>query len=345
LAVTLLLAPAVSALVSRVPRRRFVTIVYRFLGLTLIGFYPLLRGEPSVWAARAFFVWASVFNMLGVALTWGFMADLFTRTQGVRLFALIGTGGTIGAMIGGLATAGWASRADPAGLLLVGALLLEGAARCARKLAEPGAKDAPCARGGTIGWLARAARQPFFLGVCAYVALFTITQTALYFEQARIVKASLQGVGARTALFARMDLAVNALALVLQLFVVGRVVRAIGVAAALVVLPVVTLAAFASVRLVPVLGVIVVAQVARRAVDYALAKPMRDVLFTVTAREDRYKTKSFIDTFVYRGGDAVGAWGVEGLPPYAAPAIVLALCAAWAWTAIALGRRVSASPR
>jgi AAA family ATP:ADP antiporter len=123
------------------------------------------------------------------------------------------------------------------------------------------------------------------------------------------------------------------------------VVRAIGVAAALVVLPAVTLAAFASVRVFPLLGVIVVAQVARRAVDYALAKPMRDVLFTVTAREDRYKTKSFIDTFVYRGGDAVGAWAVEGLPPYVAPAIVVVLCAAWVWTALAIGRKVSASPR
>jgi AAA family ATP:ADP antiporter len=342
LALTLVLSPAVSWLVSRVPRRRFLTTVYRFLGLTLVAFYAVLHGEPSVWAARAFFVWASVFNMLAVAITWGFMADVFTRAQGVRLFALIGTGGTLGAILGGLATAAWASFADPAVMLLVAALLLEGAARCALQLAEPGQKDEPCARGGTFAWLVRAGRQPFFLGVCMYLGLFTITSTALYLEQARIVKASLAGVGARTALFARMDLMVNGIALFLQLFVVGRAVRLIGVGLALAILPVLTLATFTWVRLTPVLGAIVAAQVMRRAIDYALSKPMRDVLFTVTAREDRYKTKSFIDTFVYRGGDALGAWGLEGLPAQVLGPVMLVVCAAWAWTAIFLGRKVSA---
>jgi AAA family ATP:ADP antiporter len=344
LAVSLALTPALSTIVSRFPRRLFLAIAYRAIVASLLVFFVLLRGaSPDPRAARAFFVWASVVNLFEIALAWGFMADLFSRAQGLRLFALIGAGGTLGAMLGSLATAALVGTIGAAGTLLVSAALLEAAVRCVRRIeprAPHGHRAAQAERyktGGTLAWLARAATSPYFLAICGYMALFTLTSTVLYLEQARIVKASVDGAAARASLFARMDLAVSALALVLQLFFAGRALRMLGVGIALALLPAVTLAGFAALRVAPVLTVLVVCQVARRTLDYALAKPAREVLFTVVQPEDKYKAKSFIDTFVYRSGDAIAAVGFEGIGrPVLAFAMVIA-CAAWVVLAVVLG--------
>jgi ATP:ADP antiporter, AAA family len=157
-------------------------------------------------------------------------------------------------------------------------------------------------------------------------------------EQARIVKASLHDTAARAALFARMDLAVNALTLTLQLFVVGRAIRYVGIATALAALPLFTFGCFVALRMAPILGVLVVCQVARRTLDYAITKPAREVLFTVVRPEDKYKAKSFIDTFVYRSGDALGAVSFEGAWGPAIVGAMAVVCAVWAVVGVALGR-------
>jgi AAA family ATP:ADP antiporter len=345
LGVTLALTPVVSAVVSRLSRGRLLAVVYRFVVLTLLVFFVLLRTPaPGALAARAFFVWSSVFNLFLVALAWGFMADRFTRAQGIRLFALVGGGGTLGAMVGSLVTATLVTRIGAAGALLVAAALLEVAVRCVHRLEAltPRAGDGegrPPATGGTLAWLRRAGTNPYFLAICAYLILFTFTSTVIYLEQARIVRDSLADTTSRAALFARMDLVVNASALVLQLFFVGRALRRLGVGVALAVLPVATLACFASIRIAPVLGVLVVAQVARRVLDYALTKPAREVLFTTVSADDKYRAKSFIDTFVYRSGDAIGAVGFESVWAPALAGVMVAVCAAWALLGLALGRR------
>lgn len=343
LGITLALVPVASAVASRVPRRRFVAIAYRVLAATLVGFFIVLRGPaPDTLAARAFFVWASVLNLFAIALAWSFMADVFSRGEGVRLFALIGGGGTLGAVAGSLATAALVARVGAAPMLLLAALLLECAVGCALRTARcawpaPG-EDAACTGGGTVRWLRDALAKPFFLAVCAYLVLFTFTSTLLYLEQARIVKASLPDAAARAALFARMDLAVNVLTLALQLFVVGRTLRVLGIATALAALPALTFGCFAALRVAPVLGVLVACQVARRTLDFAVTKPAREVLFTVVRPEDKYKAKSFIDTFVYRSGDALAAASFEGAWGPALVGTMAVLCAAWAVIGIALGR-------
>ncbi len=343
LGATLAIAPLVSALVSHVSRRRALAVVYRFLVATLVVFFFLLRGPaPSLLAARVFFVWASVFNLLEITLAWALMADVFTREQGIRLFALIGAGGTLGAIAGSTATALLARRVDVATALLVAAALLEGAVRCVDRIAVATPQGdhlgEPYATGGVFGWLQRTLRDPFFLGICAYLALFTFTSTVLYLEQGRIVKASLASTSERTELFARIDFAVNALTLLLQVFVIGRVIRWIGVGVALAALPLFTFACFVVLRAAPVLGVLVVCQVARRALDFALTKPAREVLFTIVRPEDKYKAKSFIDTFVYRSGDAMAAVSFEHVW---GPLLVLGMavvCCAWAAVGVGLGR-------
>ncbi len=191
-------------------------------------------------------------------------------------------------------------------------------------------------------WLRRAATSPFFLAVSAYLALFTFTSTVLYFEQARIVKVSLVDTVSRTGLFARMDFAVNGLTLFLQVFVVGRTLRFIGVGVALAALPALTFGCFVALRVAPVLGVLVVCQVARRTLDFALTKPAREVLFTVVRPEDKYKAKSFVDTFVYRGGDALAALSFEGVWGPALIGAMAVVCALWAVLGVSLGRTRSA---
>jgi ATP:ADP antiporter, AAA family len=181
------------------------------------------------------------------------------------------------------------------------------------------------------------------LGICGYVLLLALTGTFLYFEQQTIVAAAVPAQVDQTVLFARVDFVINLASVTLQALVVGRLMPRIGLGWTLALLPLATLAGLLSLAAAPVLAVVVAAQVARRAADYALAKPAREVLFTTVGREAKYKAKSFIDTVVYRGGDVVSGWvfhglrslglGLAGLALVAAP-----IAAAWAVFGLALGR-------
>jgi ATP:ADP antiporter, AAA family len=338
LATTLAMVPVLAWLVSRWPRRRFIPIVYRFFALNLVVFFLVVRGgtiAPVV--ARVFFVWTSVFNMFALAVFWGFMADVFKRPQGARLFGIIGAGGTLGAMAGSFVTSVLPGQLGVAPLLLVSAGLLEIAVQLATRLSPR--SDMVAARaipeGGTWRWVVGLARKPLLLAIVGYMLLFTLTSTSLYFTQARIVKAAITTTAQRTVLFARIDLAVNVFSVVLQTIAVGPLLRRFGAAPVLVVLPLLTAVGFIALGFSPTLAVLVVFQVARRAVDYGIAKPAREVLFTAVEREDKYKAKSFIDTFVYRGGDALGALADAGL---AKVVVVLPICLAWAAIAYRMGR-------
>ncbi len=161
--------------------------------------------------------------------------------------------------------------------------------------------------------LSRAVSSPYLLNVSLYMLLFTITATILYFQQADIAAKSFTDRAARTAFFARIDLVVNALTLVTQLFLTSRILKALGVALTLSLLPLLSVVGFAWLGATPTIAAIVVLQVARRAGNFAIARPTREVLFTVLGREDKYKAKSFIDTVVYRLGDQVGAWSYAAL--------------------------------
>ncbi len=201
--------------------------------------------------------------------------------------------------------------------------------------------------GSVIAGVTRAFSSPYLINVSLFILLFAISSTFLYFEQAGIVSRSFTDRGAQTAFFATLDLAVNTLTLLVQLFLTGRVLMVLGVALALGFLPALTIFGFGVLALAPSLTGIAVFQVLRRAGDYAIARPTREVLFTVVPREDRYKAKSFIDTFVYRLGDQFGAWSVAGMRELGAGAAGLALAAIpiallWLVNAIWLGRRQQA---
>lgn len=356
LAGMLVVNPLFAWLVSRRPRRVFIPWTYHFFTLNILVFYALMLGEgieKGGWLARAFFVWASVFNLFVLAVFWGFMADLWRVEQGKRLFGLVGVGGTLGAIAGAGATSSLAPRIGAVSLLLISAALLQGAALCVRGLtrvfrvdagAEEREASAALARGGAFAGVREVARSPYLLMICALMLLFTVSTTFLYFEQARIVAATFKDSAARTAAFATIDFWGQTLTVVLQVFVTGRLIRLVGVGPALALLPMVMIVGFAALAASPTFTTLAALQVARRAADSAIAKPAREMLYTVLEREQKYKAKSLIDTFVYRGGDLIGALSTLGLKALGVGAIGLAMIFAplgivWAGIGLWLGKR------
>ena len=351
-AAMLAIVPAFGFAASRLPRRRLVPWAYLFFITNLLVFYALFSigfAPPAV--ARAFFVWVSVFNLFVVSLFWSLMTDLFRPRQAARLFGFISAGGSCGALAGPTLTALLAAPLGTANLLLVSCFFLASTLVCVRALVrhaeargdpDPGAgpPDAAGSIGGTT-WsgIAVIVRSPYLLGVVIYVLLYTVLFGFTYLELARLVAATYQESAQRTALFARVDLAVNVLTLLGQLFLVAKLVEKLGVGVALALLPALALAGFAAIALVPVIGMLLAFQILRRAADYAIARPAREMLFTVLTREAKYKSKNFIDTVVFRGGDTAGGWvyaALKGLGLSLAGLAAVAIPGAILWLVVGL---------
>jgi AAA family ATP:ADP antiporter len=348
----LALVPVFGAVASRWPPRRFVPLIYRFFALNILGFGWLFSsGSQSVLLAGVFFVWISVFNLFAVSIFWSVLADHFNSEQGRRLFGFIAAGGTAGALVGPALAALLAVKGGIATLTVLSAVLLEMAVHCFRGLdrnapghghGEPdvgegsnggaGSERGPDVRGGLAREPGRGGagnegaiaggifagiglilRDRYLLAIVAYLLLHSLASTFLYFEQGRLVAGTLKDTATRTQLFAVTDFAVSSMTLLLQLFVTGRFLRRFGVVAALLLLPLASLLAYGAIALWPLLAVLVVAQSLRRALDYAVARPGREVLFTVVSREAKYKAKSVIETVIFRGGDAATGWLFAGL--------------------------------
>ena len=205
------------------------------------------------------------------------------------------------------------------------------------------AEEAPIG-GSVFAGITHAFSSRYLANVSLFLLLYTITSTFLYFQQAGILSHGIREQGARTAFLATIDLCVNTLTLAIQLFLTGRVVAVLGMALTLALLPALTIIGFAALALMPTITAVAVFQVLRRAGDYAITRPMREGLFTVLSREDRFKAKSFIDTFVYRTGDQLGAWSVPllrglGLSGTEVALFAVPLAALWLVDALWLGRR------
>lgn len=355
LVATVAVQPLWAAAVARWPRRVVIAAAYRLFALVWLAFYPAFRlaaPEAQVWVGRAFWVVTSLFSLFVVSVFWSLLADVLRDDAGKRLFGFLAAGGTLGAVLGGVITAGLVGVLGTAPLLLVSAVLLEVAARSARALSRRAGADLPGQErverqpvgGGALAGIAHVLRSPYLLGIALFLLLYTIGSTFLYLLQARIVEEAFADSAARTAFFARVDVVVNALTLVLQTGVTGRLLQRLGVPATLAILPAVSIAGFLALGAAPTLPVLVAFVVARRATNFAVARPARELLFVPLSREDKYKAKNFLDTAVYRLGDQVGVWseaglvalglGVAGIAAAAAP-----LAAGWLALAVWLGRR------
>jgi len=317
--VMLAIVPLFGAASARYPRQRLLPGVYLFFIANLVLFYFVFRMQGGLdWIARIFFIWVSVFNLFVVSVFWSFMADLFSNAQGKRLFGLIAAGGSLGAVSGPALTAGLSTSIGTSNLLLVSAGLLTAALVSILQLLRYGhAHPTPGSESSLGGSIMSGVKKTFgsryLLGIALFIWLYTTLSTFLYFEQAHIVKAAFADSAERTRVFAMIDLAVNALTILFQVFVTGHVMRRLGVATALASIPALLTMGFIVLAMAPILPILIITQVVRRAGNYAFTKPAREVLFTVVDRESKYKAKNFIDTVVYRGGDAVSGWLFAGL--------------------------------
>jgi AAA family ATP:ADP antiporter len=345
--VMLAAVPLYGALVARLPRRRFIPLVYHFFVVNLAIFWLLLTldVERQI-VARVFFVWISVFVLFAVSVLWSFMADLFNAEQGKRLYGFIAAGGSAGALAGPAITIGLAQVLGPVNLLIVAALLLEAAVLCATRLessAQIAAKSEPALGGGPLDGVLMVLRSPYIAGITLWVSLMSVAATFLYFEQASIVAAASDDPAVRTRIFAAVDLAVGLLTIAVQFFATGKLIARFGVGAALALLPLVFAAGFAVLAAAPLLAVVIAFQALQRTANFALSNPAREVLFTVLARDEKYKAKNVIDIVAVRGADAAGGWFFTalrslGMEIRSIPLVAIVIAAVCVVLAAALGR-------
>lgn len=379
----MILHPIYSAIVSRLPRRQFIAVVYRFFMVQLLVFYALfqvLEGVSEVWTGRVFFIWSSVFNLFVISVFWSLVNDVFRPSQSKRLFGVIAVGGTAGALTGSAITSFLAAGLGAITLLLVSAVLLEVAARVSRYLSDVeqtlamaaiadealkkdadirdlevpeesivtdqvNAKQTEVIGGGIFDGVRHVMRSPYLLGIAALMLFFTVVSTYLFFMQIAIVTEAIgDDRDARTQLFANRDLIVNAITLIVQMFLTGRILRWLGIGISLALLPVISFVGFGLLAVAPVLMVVIGFDVLRRAGNFAVQRPARESLYTVVSRTDKYKAKNFNDTFVYRVGDQLGAWSYTAMMYFGLGLTGLALTMLpvsliWVFLALWLGKQ------
>jgi AAA family ATP:ADP antiporter len=348
--VMLLAVPAYSWLVSRTSRGVFVPLANRFFIACLLAFYASLIFLPldaRPWIDRVFYVWTSVFALFVVSVFWGFLSDCFDNSQGRRLFSFIAVGSSLGGMAGSAMTAALAQAVPVFSLLLLACVPLEIASWCALALhrrfqtgsvAIPGEADRKIA-GTAWGGMRAVLDSPYLLGIAVFIGLMTLVSTVLYFQQASLVAEAFADRGERTVFYARVDLLVNALTILFQVYLTARIIAWLGVGLTLAIVPAAMAIGFVALGTYPTLAVLVTVQVIYRVGRYGLVKPAREILWTVLGREAKYKTKPFLDATVYRGGDLLSGWVYTGLAALGLSIGAIALTAVPAvgvWTVLAL---------
>ena len=342
---------------SRFARRAFLPWVYVFFISNILIFWFLFSryvndGSDHIWLGRAFFVWLSVFNLYVVSVFWSFMADIYTRDQGRRLFGVITAGGSIGALIGAAVTSTFVVQIGFQNLFPIAAIVLAFAVICITQLRKWVAQEHETDIGETVetdkplggnpfAGITHVFQSNYFLGIAASSVIASLLGTALYMFAAQMVEVSIPGADARTEFFSNINFWTNLFALVGQMFFVRHIVVRFGIGRALALLPIVSVAGFALLALDPVLGIVALLTIARRALGFSFSKPTTDMLYSVVTPEDKYKTKNFIDTAIYRFGDIVGTWSVKlmmGLGVTGVSFVMLPFAVVWFFISLWLGR-------
>jgi ATP:ADP antiporter, AAA family len=356
--VTMIFASSVFGWVaSRFPRRIFLPWVYIFFSANIAIFWVLFTqavdsGESTVWLGRAYFVWVGVFNLFVVSVFWSFMADIYTREQGRRLFGVISAGGSIGALLGGIGTSAIVTTIGTHNLLPIAGTLLLLSLICITQLRkwvisehkdeinETAASDKPLG-GSAFSGITHLLSSKYFGSIAVTSLIASTLGAALYMFAAELVAVEIPDVDEQTRFFSNMNVAANFLTVIFQAFAVKHVVGRFGIGRALVLMPVVSAIGFAMLALDPVLAVIAILTVARRAVGFGFSKPATDMLYSVVTPEEKYKTKNFVDTAVYRGGDVIGTWFVRSMSALGIAGIsvvMVPIAIFWVFVSLWLGR-------
>ncbi|MDG2243002.1 MAG: MFS transporter [Rhodospirillaceae bacterium] len=331
------------------------------LGSTDTMTAPVLNAWPVVLApvkvstvvASVYYVWLSVFNMFVVSVFWSFLADRYSKDQSKRLFGFVAAGGSAGAALGPLATAAIVNDLGVENMLLISAIVLSITIFCIRDLNQhtTGGQSVEAqlekAKGkvGGSSWsgFATLFKDPYLMAIAVFVMLYTFISTIFYVAQVDLVRAAFETREARYAVNAIVDGIVNGLAIFTQLFVTSRIAGRWGMVFLLACMPAFMIFAFFALSAFPVLMMILSLQVVRRAGNYAMTRPGREMLWTVVDRDRKYKAKNVVDTSVYRGADLINIWIENGLRSAGFGLAQIALvgsgvAAAWCGVSVWLGK-------
>ena len=353
-------APLYSGLASRLKLSTFLPWVYGFVAVTILLFYVLfVSGKyQDRWIAAGFYVWVSTFNMLIISVFWTFMADIFSRTQAKRLFGFVAAGGTIGGIVGPAIATFLATRIGNNNLLLISAagfvvtaVLVRMLAAEKRKLLAEGVEAQPTSlehrlKGNPFDGFRLLLQSRYLLLLAVFLLLMTWISTIVYFQLGDLVTKAFASREARTQAYGMIDLAVNSFAVLIQLFGTGRIIARFGVGMGLLLNPIIMVVAFLAIAFSPVLLVLGSVQIVRRVAEYAVARPTREMLFTVVDQESRYKAKNVIDTVVYRFGDFSSAWVSAAILPFGLTGLAIfgaIVSGIWFPVAYLLGKRYESS--
>lgn len=313
--------PVFGWVVARVPRKAVLPGVYAFFVGLMLFFWAALRADGTGALGGAFFVFGSVFNLFVVSLFWILMSDIYDSAQAKRLYGFIAAGGTTGAVLGPFAANGLVRIVGQENLLLIAALIFVVAAALSvwlrgvaiRSAPESAALDEPPTLRTLLSGAERVVRDSYLLRIAGYVLIANLLSTFFYLEQSRLAGETITDATARVQFFAERDLITSILTVLVQVFLAGRVMSWLGVSAAASVLPALTVLGLAIYAAWPELHVVAAIMVAERVAAFALSNPATKVLYTAVDADERYKAQNFIDTVVYRGGDALSGAVFNGL--------------------------------
>jgi len=350
-ATLILLTPIFGWVTTRFRTKQFLSYCIFFFASHLVVFYFLFNVEnrPAI-VTQSFFVWVNVFNMFIVSLFWSFMNDVFGKEQVKRLFAFIAAGGTAGAICGPLITRSLVQNLGLAPLLLISAVTLSISILLVMWLAQwqndsyddgKGSRTVTdqALKGSVFGGFTLITRSPYLAGICVFILLYATSITFVQIRQAELIAEAYSVPEQRTQLFATIDLIVNVLVFIFQLFLTSRIIAWLGFSKTLLIVPLGITLGFGLMAVAPVLGIMIAIEVFRRVGDYAVMKPAREMLFSVVSREEKYKAKNFIDTTILRSGSASSSLiykGVTSLGVQGAGVAAISLGLGVAWCAISL---------
>lgn len=341
-------------LVSKVSRRLILPWVYGFFVVNLLTFVIVMSIAPNnPWSAGTFYVWLSVFNLLAISLAWSLLTDIMNPDQSKRLFALVASGSSAGSILGPILTASLVNIVGATGLMLISAVMLSISAliginlhswRDRNPLPEK-PNDLEARRkpigGSPFSGVLTTFKSPYLLGIAIFVILASSTNTFLYFELMRTVSIDYPDRTLQIQIFSAIDLFVNACTIALQIFVTGRIAARLGLGILLVAVPISIALGFLWLAFMPLFAVIALIMIIRRIGQYAMVRPGREMLYAVLTPDEKYKSKNFIDTVLYRGGDMISAWLKSGLDMFGGGYTSLAMMGGFvlasAWAVVGLG--------
>ena len=339
--------------VSKFRFRLLVPTMYSIFAGSFVMFYLLGSiSDDRILIDKAFYVWVSVFSLFNISVFWSFMSELFSKEQSGRLFGIIAVGASVGGLIGPSITAFFSVSIGTDNLMLIASMMLlipipiifylqSKATDLNNEKLDLTPTSHPIG-GNPIAGFKMLFSNPYLMSIALFIFLYTGISSFIYFELKNLL--SDLSRPERSAIWAQMDLAVNILSISIGLFATGRIVGKFGMPVTIAMVPVMVCIGLLILAISPLLGVVMILQIIRRAGNYGMTRPAREMLFTLVDRETRFKAKPVIDIVAYRGSDMLMAWLFTGLTQglglglAAVAGVGAGIAALWSLVGIYLGR-------